>query len=114
MGTARNNIKSTNPDIYVTGYSNTYLSLPELHGRRATAIGKLTSLDYYNLHYDTDTTGGNSGAPVYVVNSNGTKTVIGIHCYGSDVTNENNDYNYCTRITTDILHFVYNNSNLSW
>ena len=50
--------------------------------------------------------GGQSGSPVYVETEDEDKTVFGIESGGS------NDHEVCKRITTDILHFVLNNSNL--
>lgn len=111
LGVARNNIRSKDPDVYVTGYSNTHLAPhPEFMGLRTTAFGKLISVNSYNFSYNTDTTGGDSGAPIYIINNN-IKTVIGIHTNGEDYDNE---FNHGTRITTDILHFVYNNYNFNY
>lgn len=110
LGVARNNIKTSNPSTYVTGFSNTVYSKAELRGKKSTAVGTIQTLANYNIYYNTDTTGGDSGAPVYLI-KDGVKTVIGIHTYGVD---DHSNFNHCTRITTDILHFVYNNNNLSY
>ena len=58
-------------------------------------------------YYNTDTVGGESGSPVYVMNSDGSMTVIGIH------SGSNGAYsNTAKRIDTNIMHFIYNNPNL--
>lgn len=111
LGVARSNIRRANPDIYVTGFSNTHLEgKSELYRLKTTAKGSLISVSSNNFSYTTDTTGGDSGAPMYVINGD-VKTVIGIHNRGTD---DDNQYNHSTRITTDILHFIYNNNNLSY
>ena len=46
---------------------------------------------------------GQSGSPIYVQTEDEEKTVIGVGSGGTI------DYGYCGRITTDILHFVFNN-----
>ena len=111
LGVARSNIRRANPDIYVTGFSNTHLEgKSELYRLKTTAKGSLISVSSNNFSYTTDTTGGDSGAPMYVINGD-VKTVISIHNRGTD---DDNQYNHSTRITTDILHFIYNNNNLSY
>ncbi len=65
------------------------------------------------LFYDNDTTGGNSGGPVYVTESyNGRvyHTIVAIH----SSTSETYNYNIGIRITTDLLRFYKYNPNLSW
>jgi len=86
--------------IYVTGCS-TYMY---------TGIGNLVSpyLTDDEVQYNTDTTAGESGAPVYVKTSNGQMIAIGIHDGYAPPTNP--VYNYGKRIDTNILHFIYNNS----
>lgn len=46
---------------------------------------------------------GQSGSPIYVQTEDEEKTVIGVGSGGTS------DYGFCGRITTDILHFVFNN-----
>lgn len=90
-----------------------------LVGVKSTGVGHLVNIHKTNSRYDnnywdyaifynTDTAGGNSGSPVYVRNPDGTNTVIAIHTYGYDPNTDIFD-NSGTRITTDILKFVYNN-----
>lgn len=75
-----------------------------------TGIGKITSLEDRKIWYNVDTSGGNSGGPVYMktkMNNKTYYTVIGVHTTGAT------NYNYATRITTELLHFYKNNSNVS-
>ncbi|MGN1411270.1 MAG: trypsin-like serine protease [Oscillospiraceae bacterium] len=113
LGVAKNDIYSKNPnvDIYVTGFGwgGTNVN-PDLIGVKSTGKGNLigsNTMTTYNIRYTTDIIGGDSGSPVYVLNSDSSiRTVIGIN------TSQTNSYNFGKRITTDILQFVYNNPNL--
>lgn len=71
-----------------------------------TGVGSILNCDDQRLQYNTDTSGGQSGAPVYIVTTFQNKvyyTVIAIHTHGG---------NYGVRMTTDVLHFYYNNPNI--
>lgn len=101
--------------IYVTGFGNDAEGVAtSLENTKSTGIGTLSPLNTpfdlsywdYAIYYTTDAVEGNSGSPTYIVNTDGTKTVIGIN------SNGNNRFNQAIRITTDILHFVYSNDNL--
>lgn len=116
LGVMRDGL-SEGRDLYVTGFGGNGLNAdPDIVDKKSTGIGHLSDIyksgsgyDHsywdYAIFYDIDTTGGNSGSPVYVKNPDGSNTVIAIHNYGSTA-------NHGTRITTDILKFVYNNPNL--
>lgn len=109
LGVAREKVKNTNPEIYVTGYSHVYnTSRPELYMDIVTGSGFLTDSKTSSqcLYYDTDTVSGESGGPVYVTNSDGSFTVIGIN------SGHDEDRNIAKRIDTNILHFIYNNPNI--
>ncbi|MDE5584480.1 MAG: trypsin-like serine protease [Ruminococcus sp.] len=70
------------------------------------------------IYYKADSSGGNSGGPVYITESKSVSededkrrtyyTVVAIHTTG------NNDVNYGTRITTDLIHFYKANSYINW
>ena len=117
IGVCRDNIVTPNPDIYVTGFSGeeSSSSNPELLGEIVTGSGKLTANEEnYKikpkfLHYSTDTIGGTSGSPIYVKDSNGVMTVIGIHISGGATST----YNFGRRIDSNVLHFIYNNDKLN-
>lgn len=77
-------------------------------------------IDYYRylqnkdliFCYDTYASSGDSGGPVYMTesyNGNVYNTVVAIHVGGGC-----GDYRMGVRITTDLLHFYNNNSNLNW
>ena len=112
LGVPESNILSKNYDAYITGIPSN--ANGEVSGRKATSFDKLLLMDNYNFQYDIDTSGGQSGSPIYIKNSNNTNTVIGIHTYGTDCGFNHTTHNHGTRITTDILHFVYNNPNLKY
>lgn len=111
LGVARKSLNNKNEDIYVTGYSNEENpNRPELTNEIVTGSGKLYSnkVTANLIYYNTDAAEGESGAPVYVVSADGKKTVIGIHgSYSPSVSS-----NYCKRIDTNVLQFVFNNPNL--
>ena len=112
LGVPTSSILSKNYNAYITGIPNG--SGKEVLGRKATSFDKLLLMDNYNLQYNIDTSGGQSGSPIYIKNSNNTNTVVGIHTYGNDCDANHTAHNHGTRITTDILHFVYNNPNLKY
>lgn len=93
--------------IYVTGYNATDSST--FSNKIVTTQGILANEKVANheLQYSTDTVSSEIGAPVYVTDSNGKKTVIGINnSYSSS------GYNVGMRVNTNVLQFVYNNPNL--
>lgn len=123
LGLMRNGM-SEGRDIYITGFGGDGVGVSDnLVDNKSTGIGHLSNVhksnsqyeqSYWNyqLYYDTDTAPGNSGSPVYVKNPNGTNTAIAIHTQGDHDETPDVFDNRGTRITTDILKFVYNNPNL--
>ncbi len=123
-------------DLRVTGFGatdpNIYINENNVNVK-TTGSGSICT-DYNNgnpnqlIQYNTDTVGGDSGAPVYIVNQIETeeenthpieiKTAIAIHHVHFYRTNPiTNTFLYYTvnqgvKINTDILHFVYNNEHL--
>jgi len=76
--------------------------------------GKVSGGKEEIIYYQTDTSGGNSGGPVYITESipgyDPYYTVVAIHTFGN-----NGNGNHGTRITTDLIHFYSaNNKNLKW
>lgn len=134
LGNVRSDIVTNNkvgPKVYATGFpclykgnlterqkQNILKSYPNINielaqGQKITGDGylKTTSnkLDDNYFKFTADTLPGNSGGPIYIIDNNThTKTIIGI------ATQQYGSYNAGVRITTDILHFVYNNSNLNY
>lgn len=98
VGVLRDEVLSKNPNlkIYVTGFGSSKTA--DINLKRSTGVGTLTSVADYRIMYNTDTSDGNSGSPIYI-DTNGTKTVIGIHTSAG---------NSGIRFTTDILNFIYN------
>lgn len=66
----------------VTGYPKEVQSYTNSY-QMWTHTNKLTSLSNNMWHYSIDTTGGNSGSPIYIDN----QYVIGIHAYGGTSSN---------------------------
>ena len=110
LGLIRNEV-SFNRTVYVTGFGGNGQNItPELADVKSTGSGSFLStpdtVKNYAFYFNTDMVPGDSGGPVYVQNTDGSKTVIGICAY------EGGSFNQATRITNDILHFIYNNPNL--
>ncbi len=104
IGVMRNGM-STNKDIYVTGFGNFGSNYGNI---KTTGTGHLISGINFDteIMYDTDTISGDSGAPVYVVNPDGSKTVIAINAF------ESGTYNEGVRITNNIMQFIFFNDYL--
>lgn len=63
--------------VRITGFGTVSLPLPRAWNQtQRTASGNYLALADTTLQYDADTTGGNSGSPVYLLES---RTVVGIH-----------------------------------
>lgn len=75
-----------------------------------SAVNKVID-ESVQISYNNDTSGGNSGGPVYtstLFNGKFYYTVVGIHTTGAG------SYNIATRMTTDLLHFYKNNPNIDY
>ncbi len=117
LGVARNKLKNNTPStiynnindnngisrlcLYLTGR---WLQMWTEEGYFKSVNG--TIMDNNVCYYIPMEYAGQSGSPVYVETEDEDKTVFGIESGGTS------DYGVCKRITTDILHFVLNNSNL--
>ena len=111
LGLMRDEMSHSKP-VYVTGFGGPGNGVtPELIHVKSTGVGYLldtpdVSKDYA-INFSTDIVRGDSGAPVYVKNSDGSNSVIAI------CTVEGSNFNSGCRITSNILQFVYNNTNLN-
>jgi V8-like Glu-specific endopeptidase len=123
LGVPRINIESNIVHtLYVTGYGGEGEGVnSSLIDIKSTGSGLLMSppsnYDEFEICYSTDTAPGNSGSPAYIINSDNSKTVIGIHVRGENTVSKGDllphlGRNSATRITPDILAFVYNNDHL--
>ena len=119
LAVARDNYIANSGSVVVSGFPQDYPS-EYSHaewGIRFKASGTLnssSSSNNYRLWYNADTSGGDSGGPVYVqegVSANNTlyeyKSVIGIHTNGAG---QGGSYNSGIRVTDDILRFYYENN----
>lgn len=115
LGVLRDDVVNYNPEIelYATGFGGDHSESATI-GTKYTCYGTLATnnpVRDYTVYYDNDSVGGDSGGPVYI-NSNGNKTAIALFTAQDNI--KPYEYNLGTRITTDILQFVYNNSNLEY
>lgn len=107
----------TNATVSVTGFpgylNNDESHLVNTHNKHMmyTGNGKICSGSNNKfIYYEADTSGGNSGGPVYITESLNGKTyytVVAIHTTGAN-------YNYGTRIDTNLIHFYKSNDNIEW
>lgn len=111
LGVALNTIVQANPVATITGFpvgvNNLLVNTDYMHNKYS-GNGTITEVLSEKLYHNIDTSGGNSGGPLYITETRSDKTyytVIGIHVQGG---------NCATRITTDQLHFYYNNPYLNW
>ena len=113
LDSALNQIVSVSGFPYTIGVSpnETTVNTSTIHNLYK-GNGYITDLSNpLKIWYDTDTSGGNSGSPVYYTYTyNGIKynVVIGINTSGGV------DANAAIRITTDQLHFYKNNPYIAW
>jgi V8-like Glu-specific endopeptidase len=63
---------------------------------------RVASVTARKVYYDIDTAGGQSGAAVYRIGSDGNRTAFGIHAYGGARNNS------ATRITTPVFQNLSN------
>jgi len=66
------------------------------------AFCQLQIIQTFRLYYACDTFGGMSGSAVYVLKSDQSRTIYGIHAYGVDATNLNG----ATRITESVFNKI--------
>lgn len=119
VGVFRDGIVNKNKQLYVTGYNtadnetNNNIN-SALRGKMVTGIGYLHMSDSVkgnckisdkNIFYDVDIINGQSGGPVYIKNSDGSKTVVGIN------TGSGSTFNTGTKFNTKVLTFIFNNTN---
>ncbi len=74
--------------------------------KRYTGSGNVVEMTDYVVRYNADASGGNSGGPIYTestFNNQVYRTVIAIHSAGDSERNQG------VRVTTDLMHFYYNN-----
>ncbi len=117
LGVMLDGFKGSGKSVSVTGFPKRVDGEEvnnETEHEMYTGVGTIAS-DPTNhemmFRHNCDTSGSNSGSPVYTSTTYGGNTyytVIGIHTSGYS------GYNIATRITTNVLHFYNNNSNKVW
>lgn len=114
LGVTLDSFLTSSKLLIVTGFPGTVNGVVVNNGSKNnmyTGIGAITGGNEYTLNYNVDTSGGNSGGPVYTstaYNGNVYYTVVAIHTHGAGT------YNFGTRITTNLMHFYLNNPNISY
>ena len=124
LGVARDKLKNNQPSsvynsiidnsgierlcLYLTGRAQTIfyptMWTQEGYFKSVNINNNYVVMDDKRCFYNPDLgMSGQSGSPIYVQTEDDEKTVFGIGSGG------NTDYGVCSRITTDILHFVFNN-----
>ena len=104
LGLAQDDLMTSGMQVTVSGFPGEY------YGTLYKGTGNLLPINdsnqSYQIKYDADATGGQSGSPVYITQTHRNKTyqtVIGIH---------KSSGNYGVRITQTLLMFYYNNAYL--
>ncbi len=124
LGIATDGIISDSREIYCTGYPEIAKGSSGLANDWANTHNKYTGKGFFmdesplpqperNFRYNIDTSGGNSGGPVYVKTNVGDTTyytAIGINVYHLN----DNVSNGGVQMTTELLHFYKNNLYLMW
>lgn len=111
LGAPLDSFKDKNATVTVTGFPkehNTYTNHMKYSGN-----GEVSNITNNLLYHKADTSGGNSGSPVFLTESLQGKTyytVVAINIAGSKANIEN----IGTRITTDLIHFYKSSKNLNY
>lgn len=106
LGAVREGIENTSKLVNVAGFP---YPRPDVYSPIGlyTSSSVVKSVSTYRISYTADTSGGNSGGPIYVSMNDGTEeyiTVIGIHTSGGTQTNSG------IRITFPLLKFYKQNT----
>lgn len=113
LGVPLDSFMNSNANLTVTGFPgefNTHTKHMMYSGN-----GKVCGGDNSLMYYNTDTSGGNSGGPVYITESAYGETyytVVAIHAYRPH--GNHNKGNHGTRITTDLINFYKTNKYILW
>lgn len=107
LGVPLDNFVNGNSAVTVTGFPGDY-NTNTTH-MKYSSNGIICGGNGSLIYYSADTTGGNSGGPVYLTESAYGRTyytVVAIHTSGGSYQNHG------TRITTDLIHFYKRNPNI--
>lgn len=122
LGVPTDSFENKNATVTVTGFPHEYNSSTK--HMKYSGNGKIKKLpddyDYDNLlYYDTDTSEGTSGGPVFLTESLRGETyytVVAINVGDGSYEENGKEYpiNAGMRITTDLIHFYKSNKNLNY
>lgn len=114
IGSVLDSATDNNLPVMLTGFPSSVNNVSTDCETMYTGTGFLIN-EYYTsdsqICSTCDTSGGNSGSPLYIeeeIGDNKYITAIGIFTSGPDT------YSVSTRMTTDLIHFFKNNPNLNW
>lgn len=115
LGYPMDSMKNMNATIHCTGFPSTVNNNVNdgLKPKIYDGTGTIKDLNQNYVYYDADTSGGNSGGPVYVETKYDDKiyySVIGIHVWGYSPGEE--PLNRAIRMDTELLNFYKNNPNI--
>lgn len=113
LGVATDSFLSSSSEISLTGFPGELNNNNTGDNTMYTGTGNVSGGTNMRLYYTADSTGGNSGGPVYITESRNEKTfftVVAIHTagFGEDWDAEQ-QLNSGVRLTTDHLQFYLNN-----
>ncbi|MDD5947713.1 MAG: serine protease [Oscillospiraceae bacterium] len=117
LGIALDQAIMNNQAVSVTGFpgmvQNATVNTPTVHGMytgSGTLVNSNSSTDcsIYRLKYDADTSGGNSGGPVYVT------TTYGGNTYYTAIAIHTTSGNSGVRMNRDVICFYLNNPNIEY
>jgi len=112
IGVAMDSLENSDLPIKVTGFPDDKNNFT--NHIMASSIGNVGKVLDCHIIHNVDTSGGNSGSPVYIEESRCNKTyntVFAIHVGGSI---SYPGWNTAIKITTDIMQFYVNNGNLKY
>jgi V8-like Glu-specific endopeptidase len=94
------NLKSVT--VNISGYPGELPQGTLIPGRQWFLSGPVKTAETFEFEYDIDTTGGQSGSPVWIMLDDGVRYGVGIHTDGSSAGNS------ATRITQEVFDNVTN------
>ena len=92
--------------VNITGYPSPGTSQIEFQTYvMYTMEGEIKKVDPYRIHYDIDTSSGQSGSGVWLLRRDNGVDCLGVHAYGRD---EEDRHNSATRINEDHFNMIEN------
>lgn len=113
LGFPLDSITESSATVYVTGFPEKYNDIYEVNTDTKhtmyTGSGAILNITKTSVIHAADSTGGNSGGPIYLSTTFQNKTYYSVIAI---LTGGGGKQNSGTRITTNLLHFYKNNPNI--